>query len=232
MRKKFLLGLGQVGSYRHFWLLLVVVIVFAALPAMAFAKQPPKMIRPCTAEVTTDCTVIPPVTPEARQGPTQQPQAHAAPPSPPTPQSQPAPPGPGPRPPIRLAQFWGPGFYVGPEGFQVGPLVVPNPNYAPWAGPGVVVVPPPPPTIVIPPPNPGVAPGIAPGGFNCITAAYDGFVQVRTIPNGPVIFVFSNGVGVLGIDQIQDAWGYPWTRVVSGQITGWSRSTSLNCGGY
>jgi hypothetical protein len=113
---------------------------------------------------------------------------------------------------------YGPGFYFGPGGFSIGPIYVPNPNY--YAPPVYT----PPPVYAAPPVY-----AVPSSPSNCVTAAYDAHVNVRVAPDGPAITVMPNGVSVTAYSTITDAYGYPWTRIQVGAVTGWVRTTSINC---
>jgi hypothetical protein len=88
---------------------------------------------------------------------------------------------PGPvAPPYQPQGFYGPGFYVGPEGFRIGPIVVPNPNYNP--GPYY-------------PPQAQAYASPTPQCFVNVGADW-GVVyalNLRTVPDGPVIGIIPNG---------------------------------------
>jgi hypothetical protein len=230
-----LLGLALVGSWRHYWsalAILVVVITLSALPVMAAEKN---VIRPqCWEEnkgdhVDRHCTVpgTSELKPEARQQaqPRPQPQVQAPPPAnapgpPPPPAAVAAPPPPpvnGPNVQVKIGPHGisVPGlFHVGPEGFNILGFTVTNPNYHPDI------------------PAPGYAPEVPGPAGGCITNARDGFVEVRVIPNGAVLTVLTNGVPVAAVDVRYDQFGIRWSRIGVGGVTGWSMATSLNCGGY
>jgi hypothetical protein len=64
----------------------------------------------------------------------------------------------------------------------------------------------------------------------CMTNAYDGFVNVKTLPSdtGNVIGQLPNGVNVTLRERFVDVEGVVWIWIEAGALKGWSRDTSLS----
>jgi hypothetical protein len=69
--------------------------------------------------------------------------------------------------------------------------------------------------------------------LRCTTAAWDGFVDLKTLPdsNSYILTQLSNGVFVAVWDEYRSADGTQWEFVSAGpnNFSGWSRRSSLNC---
>jgi hypothetical protein len=207
----------------------------------AIAADKPPTIRPCTATVTTDCKVIPPLDPNQRASQAQpqvqvrpedgDPGQAQTPPGPPPP----APPMPSYGPPKGI---YGPGFYVGPEGFSIFGFTVRNPNYIP--PPPVVVQPPPPPPPGYAPeaPQPPLGwvngPYLSCGPEGCVVNVTVSGINVRQFPDGPIVVAaLVNGTPVSVVTQSGG-----WVQIVPNCALGptglWSGTTGvplLGCGG-
>jgi hypothetical protein len=65
----------------------------------------------------------------------------------------------------------------------------------------------------------------------CTTNAYDGFVNVKSLPSatGNVVGQLPNGVITIPRDRFVDLEGTTWLWVEAGSFKGWARGTSLSC---
>lgn len=113
--------------------------------------------------------------------------------------------------------IYGPGFYVGPDGFSDRPDLRAEPEPRSlgksWSSPG--------------------RPSSRSRWWSAVCHFCLGWVCAgKHRSKRPDSCVFNNGVPVTVIDTQWDVFGAPWSHVVAPGITGWSRSTSLTCGGY
>lgn len=132
-------------------------------------------------------------------------------------------------------------FYIGPDGFQVGPFYVPLPPPPPVyvAPPPVIVQPPPvvvaPPPVVVAPPVVIQPPAPVVTGACFVNAVDDygrpfAYMNVRTFPNGPIIGALPTGTPVSILDTRYDpASGLYWSRVVGGGMNGIAATYLITC---
>jgi len=226
VHKKFMLGLGQLGSWQYWPMIVLVTIMLAVLPVMAGTKSIPTT-RPCTETVAENCVVIPPLDPNQRAPSTPQSPSQAQ----PTPQLQPAPvapppmangsPGPSetsvaPPPPMPAPEgIVGPGISLDFSAgvYQIGPMVI--------HAPPIVVQPP----IVPPPPEiPAYAPPEGPPSLGWVNRQYlscdssgcvandvaaNGINVLQFEGGGPVTVALMNGVPVTVV-----AHNGPWVQII------------------
>ncbi len=67
----------------------------------------------------------------------------------------------------------------------------------------------------------------------CSTHAWDGFVNIRSAPNGVAMRVYPNNVPIITYpysgDFVMDGAGYTWVHVTIDALNGWAMASSLFC---
>jgi hypothetical protein len=118
-------------------------------------------------------------------------------------------------------------IYIGPDGFRIGPLYVPNPDYYPPPPPPIYQPPPqvyqPPPVVVQPPPVVVQPPQqqytvcwVRTPGLNIRDGVWGNIIA--QVPFGTQLYLYG---------PPQYAWdGVPWYQITMG---GWVSTTPLNC---
>jgi hypothetical protein len=120
--------------------------------------------------------------------------------------------------PPRPAMSFPLGIYVGPEGFSIGGFFVPNPNYVP---PPQYVPQAQPYAPVYAPPQSSIRCSVNVGNSDWAVYA----LNLRAVPNGPVIAIIPNGTPV----QPTSPPGSEWVTVVTPYGSGWVNYAYLQC---